>query len=256
MPLPDDDLDLQGRVALVTGGSRGIGRAVVKCLARAGVQVAFSYLKDKEAAEESALEAEKFGVRALKVQADVSELKGAAALVEETLETFGRLDLLICNAGIWEGAPVDSLSEELWDQTLDVNLKGSWAVCRAAVPEMKRAGFGRIVLLSSTAGQRGEAFYSNYAASKGAQIAFMKSLAVELAPHGINVNAVAPGWVDTEMSARALSPVESREKILREIPLGRIATAEDIALPVLFLCSRWARHVNGEVLSVNGGSVL
>jgi 3-oxoacyl-[acyl-carrier protein] reductase len=148
------------------------------------------------------------------------------------------------------------LTEELWGRVLDTNLKGTWAACRAAVPQMKRRAFGRIVIVSSTAGQRGEAFYSNYAAAKGGQIAFAKSLAVELAPHGINVNAVAPGWVWTEMTAGALSGEEARRAAEASIPLGRVADPEDIAGPVVFLCSDWARHITGEVLNVNGGSVL
>lgn len=250
------DLDLGGRVAVVTGGSRGIGRAAALALAAAGARVVVNYLRGAEAARETARGVEEAGSKALTVQSDVSDVGGAEALVREALEGFGRLDVLVCNAGVWEGAAVELMSEELWARAMDINLKGTWALCRAAVPELKRAGFGRIVIVSSTAGQRGEAFYSNYAASKGGQIAFTKSLAAELAPHGINVNAVAPGWVETEMTARALGGSAERAEIERTIPLGRVAEAEDVALPILFLCSRWARHVTGEVLNVNGGSVL
>jgi 3-oxoacyl-[acyl-carrier protein] reductase len=177
-------------------------------------------------------------------------------LAREAAERFGRLDILVCNAGLWEGAPVEEMTEELWRRVLDTNLKGTWAACRAAVPHMKRRAFGRIVIVSSTAGQRGEPFYSNYAASKGGQISLTKSLAVELAPHGINVNAVAPGWVWTEMTAGALSDEAARGAAEAAIPLGRIAGPDDVARPVLFLCSDWARHITGEVLNVNGGSVL
>ncbi len=143
----------------------------------------------------------------------------------------------------------------MWDKTINVNLRGTWTMCHAAVPIMRRQGFGRIVIVTSTAGQRGEANYSNYAASKGAQIAFTKSLAAELGGSGINVNAVAPGWVDTDMTADALQ-AEDREAIAKSIPVGSIATADDIARPIVFLCSQWARHINGEILNVNGGSVL
>jgi 3-oxoacyl-[acyl-carrier protein] reductase len=160
----------------------------------------------------------------------------------------------VCNAGVWRGAAVEEISEELWDEVLDINLKGTWAACRAVVPVMKRQGAGRIVIVSSTAGQRGEANVSNYAASKGGQISFTKSLAVELAGDGVTVNAVAPGWVETEMNTKVFAA--RRAEIEATIPLRRIATADDIALPIIFLCSEWARHITGEVLNVNGGSVL
>jgi 3-oxoacyl-[acyl-carrier protein] reductase len=199
--------------------------------------------------------AEAKGVKAVAIQGDVSELDAAQRLVAEAVEQFQRLDFLICNAGIWIGAPVAEMNEAMWDQTMQVNLRGTWTICRTAIPIMKRQGFGRIVIVSSTAGQRGEANYSNYAASKGAQIAFTKSLAAELGPFGIHVNAVAPGWVDTDMTTDALDE-EGREAIAKSIPVGAIATPEDIARPIVFLCSDWARHINGEVLNVNGGSVL
>ena len=180
----------------------------------------------------------------------------AERLVRETLQRFGRIDFLVCNAGIWEGGPVESIAEDLWDRTFEINLKGTWSVCRAAVPVMKQQRSGRIVIVSSTAGQRGEANVSNYAASKGGQIAFMKSLSTELGSFGINVNCVAPGWVDTDMTTETLRDEIRIETILKEIPKGRVATPEDIAGPVVFLCSSWAEHITGDVLSVNGGSVL
>jgi len=192
----------------------------------------------------------------MSVRADVTKLPEAERLIEETRKQFGRIDVLICNAGVWEGAPVEEISEELWDRVLDVNLRGTWTVCRATVPLMKKQKFGRIVIVSSTAGQRGEANVSNYAASKGGQISFAKSLAAELAEDGITVNVVAPGWVDTEMNSEVFADAATRRKIEATIPLKRIATADDIARPVVFLCSEWARHITGEVLNVNGGSVL
>ena len=252
-----EGLNLAGRVAVVTGGSRGIGRAVAECLALAGARIVISYHSDEAAAlETTEVIRSRFKVEATAVCADVSSVQESERLVEVALEKFGRLDILVCNAGIWEGAAVEELSEELWDRVLDVNLKGSWAVCRAAVPALKRQKWGRIVLLSSTAGQRGEANFSNYAASKAGQIAFAKSLAVELAEFGVTVNAVAPGWVETEMTAKAFTDEDYRRSVERSIPLGRIASPDDIALPVLFLCSEWARHITGEVLNINGGSVL
>ena len=251
-----DDLGLADRVALVTGGSRGIGRAVVTLFASHGAHVVVNYLKDEAAAAATVNLAQTKGAKALAIRADVSKLDGADQLLQQTVQHLGRVDFLICNAGIWEGAPVESIPEDLWDKTLDINLKGTWAMCRAAVPLMKKQRFGRIVIVSSTAGQRGEANYSNYAASKGGQIAFTKSLAPELGTFGININCVAPGWVATDMTTAALADKETQESIIKSIPLGRAATPEEIAGPIVFLCSRWAAHVTGEVLNVNGGSVL
>lgn len=251
-----ESLNLAGRAAIVTGGSRGIGRAVVERLADAGVNILINYLRDETAAREAVKLAEKRGVAAFALQADLASPGDATRLAEAARERFGRIDILVCNAGIWEGAPVEEMSESLWDRVIDVNLKGTWTICRATVPVMKQARSGRVVIISSTAGQRGEANFSNYAASKGGQISFAKSLSTELAAYGITVNALAPGWVETEMTAEVLGRAESKTKIAEAIPLGRIAGADDIALPVLFLCSDWARHITGEVLNVNGGAVL
>lgn len=247
---------LAGKVALVTGGSRGIGRAVVDLLAEQGVNVVVNYFRDNEAADLAVAEAEAKGAHAVAVQADVSTVDGGDRLVQKTLEQFGRLDFLICNAGIWEGVGVEVISEELWDRTQAINLKGTWTVCRAAVPVMKQQEFGRIVIVSSTAGQRGEANVSNYAASKGGQISFTKSLAAELAPSGINVNCVAPGWVETDMNDEVFSDKSRFEAILQTIPLRKVGTPQEIAAPIVFLCSSWASYITGEVLNVNGGSVL
>ena len=249
-------LGLENRVAVVTGGSRGIGRAAVDCFARLGANVVVNYFKDKKAADAAIGFAEEKGVQALAVQADVSYKGDAQRLIDATIHQFGRVDFLVCNAGIWEGSAIDQMSEETWNRTIDLNLKGTWAACRAAVPHMKQNGFGRIVIVSSTAGQRGEASVSNYAASKGGQISFTKSLAAELGPFGINVNCVAPGWVDTDMCADAFARPGFREALEETIPVGHVATPEDIAWPIAFLCTDWARHINGEILNVNGGSVL
>lgn len=248
--------DLHGRVAIITGGSRGIGRATALRLAEQGAHVVINYAQDKNAAEEVMHAAEMFGVEAMPVEADISSVESAQRLVQETTDRFSRLDILICNAGVWKGAAVEEIDEALWDHVVDVNLKGTWAVCRAAIPIMKRQHFGKIVIVSSTAGQRGEANVSNYAASKGGQISFSKSLAVEVASYGINVNAVAPGWVDTEMNTGVFTDLEYRRSIEASIPLGRVATADDIAQPIVFLCTNWARHITGEVININGGSVL
>jgi 3-oxoacyl-[acyl-carrier protein] reductase len=249
-------LNLKERVALVTGGSRGIGRAAVDGFAKLGANVVVNYLRDARAAADAVNAAQQSGVGALAVQADVSRAEDAARLISETIQKFRRIDFLVCNAGIWEGGAIDEMAEEVWDRTIDLNLKGTWTVCHAAVPHMKARGFGRIVIVSSTAGQRGEANVSNYAASKGGQISFTKSLAAELGKFGINVNSVAPGWVDTDMCADVFADQEFRKSIERGIPVGRVASPEDIAWPIVFLCTEWARHINGEILNVNGGSVL
>jgi 3-oxoacyl-[acyl-carrier protein] reductase len=253
---PLTSLNLKDRVALVTGGSRGIGRAAIDCFAKLGANVVVNYVRDERAATEAANAAEQSGVGALTVQADVSRVDDAARLINETVQRFGRIDFLVCNAGIWEGGSIDDMTEEVWDRTIELNLKGTWAVCHAAVPHMKERGFGRIVIVSSTAGQRGEASVSNYAASKGGQISFTKSLAAELGKFGINVNSVAPGWVDTDMCADVFADQQFRKSIEDGIPVGRVASPEDIAWPIVFLCTEWARHINGEILNVNGGSVL
>jgi 3-oxoacyl-[acyl-carrier protein] reductase len=250
------ELSLAGRVAVVTGGSKGIGRATVELLARLGAKVVINYSNDDVAANNVVASVKTAGGEAFSFKANIARLDEAERLLAATLEHFQRVDIVVCNAGIWEGAPVEEMSEALWDSTMDINLKGAWTVCRAAVPLLKQQRSGKIVLVTSTAGQRGETGYSNYAASKGGLIAFTKSLASELAEWGINVNAVAPGWVDTEMTEKVLGDAEQRKAIAAEIPLGAIASPEDIAGPIAFLCSEWARHITGEIVNVNGGSVL
>lgn len=250
------ELNLANRIAVVTGGSRGIGRAAVDCFAKLGASVVVNYLKERKAADDAVSAAQTQGAQGLAIQADVAHPGDAQRLIDATVDRFGRVDFLVCNAGIWEGGPIDQMSEEVWDRTIDLNLKGTWAACRAATPHMKKKGFGRIVIISSTAGQRGEGNVSNYAASKGGQISFTKSLAAELGPFGITVNAVAPGWVDTDMCADAFAQPGFKKSIEDSIPVGRVATPEDIAWPIVFLCTDWARHINGEILNVNGGSVL
>lgn len=256
MTLLYNDLQLKGQVAIVTGGSRGIGRAVCELLADLGSSVVVNYANNEKAAEDTVEAVRSRGVDAVAVRANVAELSEAQELVEATIARFQRIDILVCSAGIWEGAAVHEITEELWDRTININLKGTWTVCRAVVPFMKRQGSGKIVIVSSTAGQRGEAGYSNYAASKGAQISFVKSLGSELGEWGIRVNAVAPGWVDTEMTAEELGDDARREAISRGIPTGSVASPEEIAAPIVFLCTDWARQITGEVLNVNGGSVL
>lgn len=253
-------IDLTGRVALVTGGSRGIGAATAILLARAGADVSLTYKVRRADAERVAGEIEKCGRRALCLAADVSRREDCERVVGETVAAFGKLDIFVANAGIWppEDVPVSLMSDEQWRTTMATNLDSVFLGTRAALRVMRPHTGARIVIVSSTAGQRGEAFHADYAATKGALISFVKSVAVEVAPYDITVNAVAPGWVDTEMSRKPYEKDggEGRRAIERTIPLGRIATAEDIAGPIVFLCSSLARHITGEILNVNGGSVL
>ncbi len=246
---------LQGKRALVTGGSRGVGRATALLLARAGADVGIGYRSRREPAEATIAELRRLGVRAWAYGADLATAEGAEALFERCGHEFGGLDLFIGNAGVWpaDEVPLAGMVEAQWRHTLDSNLTSIFFTARAAARML--ADGGRIVLVSSTAGQRGEAFHADYAASKGALFALTKSLAIELAPRHITVNCVAPGWIDTEMVEQPMAG-GGRAAVERGIPLGRIASADDVAGPIVFLCSALARHVTGEVLNVNGGSVL
>jgi 3-oxoacyl-[acyl-carrier protein] reductase len=243
-------IDLTGKRAFVTGGSRGIGRATALLLARAGATVAVGYRTRKPAADSSITAA---------VRGDLGTPDGAKKVIAEALRALrGPLDILVVNHGVWppDDVPIDKLSDEQWESTRRANLDAVVYVCRAAIPNLAEGGTN--VLVSSTAGQRGEAFHADYAATKGAVIAITKSLAVELAPR-ITVNCVAPGWVDTDMARPAYGERETgngKREIEATIPLGRIAAPEDIAGPIVFLCSPLARHITGEILNVNGGSVL
>ncbi len=248
-------IDLSGQVALVTGGSRGIGRAAAVFFARAGADIAFSYARDEKAAAKALQEIEKTGQKGLAVRADVSRFDEVKKLVDQTVKKFGRIDILVTNAGIWEKAKIERMSPEKLAQTVRTNLYGTFYPITLCVPHMKKQKSGNIVTISSTAGQRGEAFHSHYAATKGAVISLTKSLVPELAPFGIRVNCVAPGWIDTDMSHAALAGKE-RKKILSAIPLGRAGTAEEIAGAILFLVSDLSTFVTGEILNVNGGAVL
>jgi 3-oxoacyl-[acyl-carrier protein] reductase len=248
-------IDLAPRTALITGGSRGIGRAVADLLAAAGARVAINYRKDEAAANGAVREIRAAVGEAMALAGDVSQPDQARQLVRDVVSAWDRLDILVNNAGIWEEDVAGRGDLEVWDRTYAVNLRGAYLVTDAAVPHLMRHG-GSIVFVSSTAGQRGEARHSAYASSKGALISYTKSLAEELGPRGIRVNCVAPGWVDTDMAAGTLSQPARRLEIEREIPLGRVASPADVAGPILFLVSDLARHVQGEVLNVNGGSVL
>lgn len=244
-----------GKTAIVTGASRGVGRATALRLAEGGANVAVNYLSNAGEAAETVRLCEEKGVEAIAVQADVSAILQAQELAKRTLEKFGRIDLLVCNAGVWDGAPIEEMSEELWNKVINTNLRSAWAMTKACVPAMKKQPSAAIVMVSSTSGQRGEANYSNYSASKGGQISFTKALATELAPK-IRVNAVAPGWIETAMVRPVFEDKEYEQSVIDSIPLKRIATTDDIALSICFLLSDWSRHITGEILNINGGSVL
>ena len=248
-------LDLSGKRALVTGGSRGVGRATALMLGSAGADVGISYFERHEVAAAVVDRLRACGVRGWAHAGDLADPAAVDALFERAAEEFGQLDIFVGNAGIWppEDVPIATMTDEQWRRTIATNLDAIFYTTRSAARLM--ADDGRIVLVSSTAGQRGEAGHADYAASKGAVIALVKGVAIELARRGITVNCVAPGWVDTEMAALPYQ-AGGRARIEASIPLGRVATAEDIAAPIVFLCSRLARHITGEIMNVNGGSVL
>lgn len=247
--------DLKGKRALVTGGSRGIGRATVELFAEWGVNVAIGYRSRREDAEATVKACEAHGVKAYAFASELSTREGADALVRQAADAMGGLDFFVGNAGIWpsDDVPVADMDDGRWRRTMAENVDAMFYTTRAAARVM--AENGRIVLVASTAGQRGEAYHADYAASKGAMISYVKSLCIELARRGITVNSVAPGWVDTEMCAEAFAE-GGRERIASGIPVGRVASPRDIAGPIVFLCSALARHVTGEIVNVNGGSVL
>jgi 3-oxoacyl-[acyl-carrier protein] reductase len=255
------NLSLSGKVALITGGSRGIGAATVRMFVEAGANVLFNYEKAIAASEE--LVKELGADHCAAVACNLSGTETAKELVDATIKRFGRLDILVVNHGVWppRDAPVDQMSDAQWNSTMAINLDSVFALIKHSVAQMKTQGLSgsaacHIVLVSSTAGQRGEAFHCDYAASKGALISMVKGLSTELASDGIYVNCVAPGWVATDMSASTLSDPKTREVVLAKIPLGRVGTPEELAAPILFLCTPQAGFITGEIFNVNGGAVL
>ena len=248
-------LNLKSKKVLITGGSKGIGAACVKYFCLAGASVAFTY-------NSSPATAAKIEKRYCKIsrckgyKLDITNENEIKTCVSTVIKDFGKIDILVNNAGIWKESKINRMSLAQWEETIRVNLTSIFLTTRNVVPSMKLKRYGKIINISSTAGQRGEANFSHYAASKGGIISFTKSLASELGPYNINVNSVAPGWVLTDMSKHVLTNKKSLEEELKKIPLGRIATADDIAGSVLFLASDMSRHITGEILNVNGGSVL
>jgi len=254
-------LAIPGKVALISGGSRGIGAAAVRLFAAAGAKVVFNYRSARAQAGELV---EACGRQnCLAVECDLSSSESAAALVKAAVDRFGRIDILVANHGVWpaEDVAVENMSDQQWRSTLSINLDAVFGLVKYTVAQMKsqpKAGTaaGHIVLISSTSGQRGEAFHLDYSASKGALISMVKSLAAELAADRIYVNSVAPGWVNTDMSAATLADPRTGEEIRQTIPLGRVGTPEEIAGPILFLCTEFAGFITGEIFNVNGGAVL
>jgi 3-oxoacyl-[acyl-carrier protein] reductase len=247
-------------VALITGGSRGIGAAAVRMFVQAGARVVFNYQKAEAVAQRIA--AECGAERCAAIQCNLEGTQTAEALVSATVKRFGRLDILVANHGIWppEDVGIEKMTDEQWRRTVAINLDSVFALVKHSVVQMKKTACAEspayIVLISSTAGQRGEAFHVDYAATKGALISMVKGLSSELGPHHIYVNCVAPGWVDTDMSRPALDDPTVAAGVLAKIPLGRVGTPDELAGPILFLCTRLAGFITGEVLNVNGGAVL
>src|SRR5580700_10656306 len=256
---------LDNKVALITGGSRGIGAETVRLFSAAGARVAFSYRQARERAETLVLDCGGPS-RCVAIEQELANPADGRALVAAAVQAFGRLDILVVNHGVWPSNDVSiaEMSDEQWRGTLGINLDSVFGLVQGAVGQMDRQGrpsgaedaAGHIVLISSTAGQRGEAYHADYAVTKGAMISLTKSLSSELAPRGIRVNCVAPGWVTTEMSAAALGHPELGPRIAAGIPVGRPGSPREIAGPVLFLCTPLAGFISGEVLNVNGGAVL
>ncbi len=248
-------LNFNSKTVLITGGSRGIGEACVKLFAEAGAEVLFTYNSNEKKAEELIKRFSSItNIKSYKI--DFNKTNVLEKKVNEILTGFKKIDILVNNAGIWEYGRVDEMTAGKWERTININLTGTFIFTKAVIPLMKKNRYGRIINITSTAGQRGEPFYSHYAASKGGIISLTKSLAAELGEFGITVNSVAPGWVITDMTRDVFADEEYKEKVRNEIPVKRIAEADDIAGPVLFLASDLARHINGEILNVNGGSVL
>lgn len=247
--------DLAGKRALITGGTRGIGAATAELFAEFGVHVAMGYRSRREDADRMVEKLTQRGVKAAAFSTDISKREGADKLVQQAVQAIGGLDFFVGNAGIWpdEDVPVADMSDDRWRRTMTENVDSMFFTTRAAARAMNDDG--RIVLVASTAGQRGEANHADYAASKGAMISYVKSMCIELAPRGITVNSVAPGWVDTEMCEKPFAGT-GKDAIARNIPIGRVAAPRDIAGPIVFLCSVLARHITGEIVNVNGGSVL
>lgn len=246
--------DFEGKVVLVTGGSRGIGRACALAFASRGAHVVFSYAGNEAAAQETLAAIEAAGGKGQHVKFDVADTAACAKAIEDVVKQHGRLDVLVNNAGVAVDQLVMRMKDEDWDKTLDTNLKGAFALIRAASRPMMKAKGGAIVNLTSVVGEMGNAGQAAYSASKAGLIGLTKSVARELASRNIRVNAVSPGFIGTDMTAGL--PEATREKMLENIPLSRLGAAEEVAQAVVFLASDSAAYITGEVLKVNGGMYM
>jgi 3-oxoacyl-[acyl-carrier protein] reductase len=251
---PSSGLSLEGRVAIVTGASRGIGRAIALELARRGAAVMVNYVRSSQQAEEVVAQIQADGGRAQAIQANVSDFQESQALVKAAVDTFGGLDILVNNAGITRDTLIMMMSEQDWDAVLSTNLKSTFNCSKAAARHMMRKRYGRIINITSVAGQMGNAGQTNYSASKAGQIGFTKALAREVAPRNITVNAIAAGYIETEIWANV--PEEARQAALAIIPLGRKGEPEEIAFAVAFLASEQAAYITGQILGVDGGMAM
>ena len=246
-------ISFKNRNVLITGGSRGIGKACVELFAKADANIAFTYLN----AEKKAIDLEKnYSSKIKAYKTDLSSSEQIKSTCQNILNDFEKIDVLVNNAGIWKEASIDEMKIDEWNEMININLTSAYLFTKFLIPSMKKNKYGKIINIASTAGQRGEAFHSHYAASKGGMISFTKSLAPELGKFSITVNCVAPGWVKTDMTYSELENEIVHKKVLEDIPLNKVGEPEEIAGPVLFLASELASHITGEILNVNGGSVL
>jgi 3-oxoacyl-[acyl-carrier protein] reductase len=248
-------ISFQNKNVLITGGSRGIGKACVELFLKTGANVAFTYQYAEDQAKNIAA-GYSGSAKIIYYKLDLDQPEEIVNVIGNIFMDFENIDILVNNAGIWKEAAIDQMSLEQWNETMNINLTSVYLITKMVVPGMKKNNFGRIINIASTAGQRGEAFHSHYAASKGGMISLTKSLAAELGNHNITVNCVAPGWVITDMTTDSLDDEATYKKVLGDIPLKKIAKPEEIAGPVLFLASELASHITGEILNINGGSVL
>jgi 3-oxoacyl-[acyl-carrier protein] reductase len=248
-------INLHEKNVLVTGGSRGIGQACVNLFLKAGANVAFTF-QSAEANADKVVSDYSGTSKLKKYKLNLADTAEIEKVIGNILNDFESIDIVVNNAGIWKEAAIDQMSLEQWNEMMDINLTSTYLITKLVVPKMKKNNFGRIINIASTAGQRGEAFHSHYAASKGGMISLTKSLASELGKYNITVNCVAPGWVITDMTTDSLADSKIFEQVLEDIPLNKIAQPDEIAGPVLFLASQLASHITGEILNVNGGSVL
>jgi 3-oxoacyl-[acyl-carrier protein] reductase len=249
-------IDLTNQVVFITGGSRGIGAATALLFAKAGADVAITYNNNRNAANIVSNKIAGLGRTCFILQCNIQSYADCKKTAVRVVKKFGKIDILVNNGGIWNEGKIGVMKPSQWKMTIDINLTGTYNMINVVFPFMKKQKYGKIINISSTAGQRGEAFHSHYAASKGGVIAFTKSLGAELMSHGIWVNCVAPGWVNTDMTSHVFKNIKQKREILRSIPRHTIPTADEIAGPILFLASSLSNNIVGEILNVNGGSVL